>query len=305
MKLNFSKVFKHFLQIVFIALVLFILVFAELFLLITNGMYVAVIALFVGSMLIWVVNTFLIQKGAGFFAPNRTLDKKENGTDFILMMVHKVKTSLTGTKWSLKMFLDGDFGSLTLEQKEVLKKIYKKNDSTIDSLKDLLDFARVKGDIQVYNVEQCDILSMTRSIIEEYEEEIKNKKIRFVLSKPEKKLPKITASKEQIISVMQNLIDNAIKYTPAKGGVEVSLEKVDNNVEFKIEDSGIGIPKDQQKFIFNKFFRAKNTLKSRPDGTGLGLFISKKIIEAHKGKIWFESKENLGTTFYFTLPFKV
>ncbi len=101
---------------------------------------------------------------------------------------------------------------------------------------------------------------------------------------------------------IQNLIDNAIKYTPPKGEIVVSLKQIEKEVEFLVKDSGVGIPKEQQKRIFTKFFRSANVIRMETDGSGLGLFIAKNIIEVHGGKIWFESEEGKGSTFYFTLP---
>ena len=106
--------------------------------------------------------------------------------------------------------------------------------------------------------------------------------------------------------VVQNLIENAINYSPRAGKIFVSInENIDKQeIEFQIKDNGIGIPKNQQSRIFTKFFRAENAIKAEPVGSGFGLFINKNIIEAHRGKIWFESKDGEGTTFHFTIPIK-
>ena len=107
---------------------------------------------------------------------------------------------------------------------------------------------------------------------------------------------------EKIKLAVDNLLDNAIKYTKPGGRLELELSCGIKEVEFKIKDSGLGIPKSQQERVFSKFFRGENIMKVQTEGTGLGLFITKNIIEAHGGKIWFDSKEGKGTTFYFTLP---
>jgi len=139
------------------------------------------------------------------------------------------------------------------------------------------------------------------SAISLYKEEIKNKKLKIKFQKP-KNVVKVKIDAEKIKLAVDNLLDNAIKYTNSGGKLELELSCGIKEVEFKIKDSGLGIPKSQQERVFSKFFRGENIMKVQTEGTGLGLFITKNIIEAHGGKIWFDSKEGKGTTFYFTLP---
>jgi signal transduction histidine kinase len=127
------------------------------------------------------------------------------------------------------------------------------------------------------------------------------KNLKFKFKKP-KGLPKVRVDIEKISLAIQNLLENAIRYNKIGGEIELVLKKKDSEIEFSIRDTGIGIPKNQQERIFTKFFRAPNALKLETEGSGLGLFIVKNIIEAHGGRIWFESEEGKGTTFYFTLP---
>ena len=115
-------------------------------------------------------------------------------------------------------------------------------------------------------------------------------------------LPKVFGDKLWLEQVISNLLDNAIRYIEGKGEVNIRIYPRDRKVYFEIEDNGVGIPKDEQKFIFQKFFRSENVLKHQTNGSGLGLFITKKILEMMGGKIWFKSKEGQGTTFYFSLP---
>ncbi len=104
--------------------------------------------------------------------------------------------------------------------------------------------------------------------------------------------------------VIQNFLDNAIRYSPEGGKISISLNSDGKNIQFKMQDFGMGIPKNQQDKIFTKFFRGDNAVRVNTVGSGLGLFLAENIIEAHSGKIWFESEENKGTSFYFTLPIK-
>jgi signal transduction histidine kinase len=128
------------------------------------------------------------------------------------------------------------------------------------------------------------------------------RKINLVFEKTKNVLPLVEVDKEKIGLAIQNLLENAIKYTPASGNITISLEEKGESVLFKIKDDGVGIPQNQRDRIFTKFFRGSNVARMETDGTGLGLYTTKNIIEAHRGKIWFESEEGKGTTFYFTVP---
>jgi len=118
------------------------------------------------------------------------------------------------------------------------------------------------------------------------------------------KLPLIIANREYLKAILFILFDNAIKYTKPKGVITFTVKKTKpEKLLFIIEDTGIGIPTDEQKNIFSKFFRARNAVKVNPNGIGLGLFYVKMIVEKQKGKIWLRSEEGKGTKFYVTLPF--
>jgi PAS domain S-box-containing protein len=225
-------------------------------------------------------------------------------TEFVSISAHQLRTPLSAIKWTLKMFLDGDLGKLTDEQREFIEKTYDSNERMINLINDLLDVTRIEEGRFLYKPAVTDLESICQSLIDSYREEIKKKKIKFEFKKPEKKLPRVMVDVEKIRLAVQNLLDNAIRYTQPGGKVSVSLRQVGNEVEFSIRDTGVGIPKEQQERVFTKFFRGSNVIRMATEGSGLGLFITKNIIEAHGGKIWFESEEGKGTTFYFTLPIK-
>lgn len=225
-------------------------------------------------------------------------------TEFVSIAAHQLRTPLSAIKWTLKMLLDGDLGEIRGEQRDFMEKAYKSNERMINLINDLLDVTRIEEGRYIYNLVFTDFDSVVQSVIDSYKEEIKRRKVKFKFKKPEKKLPKVRIDVEKMKLAVQNLLDNAIRYTPAGGVVTISLFFAKNEIEFKIQDTGVGIPKDQQERIFTKFFRAANVMRMETEGSGLGLFITKNIIEAHGGKIWFESEEGKGTTFYFTLPVK-
>jgi len=230
----------------------------------------------------------------------KTIEKLK--TEFVSLSAHQLRTPLSAIKWTLKMLLDGDLGEITKEQKEYISKTYQSNERMIDLINDLLNVTRIEEGKYLSNPVLADFQEVVQLAISSSEDILKKKKIKFKFEKSEKDLPKVKIDIEKIGLVIQNLLTNAVLYTNTGGEIIISLKYSDNEIEFKISDSGIGIPKIQQKRVFTKFFRGSNAMKVDTGGTGLGLYISKNIIEAHNGKIWFESKEGNGTTFYFTLP---
>ena len=222
-------------------------------------------------------------------------------TEFVSIAAHQLRTPLSAIKWTLKMFMDGDFGKLTPKQREFMQKIYKSNERMIVLINDLLNVARVEEGRYIYKKSFMDIGKLCEDVVQLYNEELSRKDIKFNFIKPDV-LPGAMADPEKIRIVFRNIFENAIKYTPKGEEITVSIKNFDNELEISISDTGMGIPEKQQDRIFTKFFRGANIMRMETQGTGLGLFIAKNIVEAHKGRIWFESEENKGTTFYFTLP---
>jgi len=225
-------------------------------------------------------------------------------TEFVSLAAHQLRTPLAAIKWTLRMLLDGDLGQISKEQKEFLDKTYVSNERMINLINDLLDVARIEEGRYIYKQSLVDLGPIVQFVINSYKEEIERKKINFIFLKPKEKLPRIMVDVEKIRLALNNLFDNAIKYTPPEGKVIISLRSAKKAIEFSIKDTGVGIPKDQQERVFTKFFRAANVMRLETEGSGLGLFIVKNIIEAHQGRAWFKSEEGKGTTFYFTLPAK-
>jgi PAS domain S-box-containing protein len=223
-------------------------------------------------------------------------------TEFVSISAHQLRTPLSAIKWTLQMLLEGDLGSITEEQKEFIEKINISNERMILLINDLLNVARIEEGRYVYQTVPFDIAKVIDSVINLYKDVAKRKGINFEFLRPKEDIPKVKIDVEKMTLAITNLVDNAVKYTPKGGFVKISIKKNKGMIEFSVQDSGIGIPAGQKERVFGKFFRAANALKKETEGSGLGNFIVKNIIEAHDGKIWFESEENKGSTFYFTLP---
>jgi PAS domain S-box-containing protein len=224
-------------------------------------------------------------------------------TEFVSLAAHQLRTPLSIIKWSMSMLDKGDFGKLTKKQSSIIKNTFQNNERLISLVDDLLDVTRIEEGRYLYKVEPANIKEITLLAIESCKDEIQKRKIKIDFEDAER-MPELTVDAEKIKLVIQNFIDNAVKYSPEGGRIIIGLQIIRKNIELKVQDFGIGIPKDQQDKIFTKFFRGNNAIKVNTVGSGLGLFFSKNIIEAHGGKMWFESIENEGTSFYFSLPIK-
>ena len=216
-------------------------------------------------------------------------------TEFVSLAAHQLRTPLSAIKWTLRILLDGDLG-------DFLEKTYQSNERMISLINDLLDVTRIEEGRYLSKLTLVNIEEVINLVVNSYKDEIKRRKIKFEFKKPEEKMPQIMVDVEKMGLVVQNLLDNAVHYTRPGGEVIISLNRGAKDIEFSIKDTGTGIPEEQQERIFTKFFRGTNAIKMEAEGSGLGLFIAKNIIDAHNGKIWFESKQGEGTTFYFNIP---
>jgi len=225
-------------------------------------------------------------------------------SEFVSLTAHQLRTPLSAIKWTLKMILDGDLGKINKDQKDYLQKTYVSNERMIHLINDLLNVSRIEEGKYLYRPTFVQLDELTQSVISSYKGELERKNIELIFEKSEKSLPKVKIDVEKINLVITNFLDNAVKYTPAKGKVKICLNLINKNkeIEFSIKDSGIGIPDRDKKRLFTKFFRSENAVRMETDGSGLGLFITKNIIEAHGGRVWFESNDGKGSTFYFSLP---
>lgn len=229
----------------------------------------------------------------------------EAKSEFISIASHQLRTPLTAIKGYISMILDGDYGKIPEEAKKPLEGVFKSNERLIKLVNDLLNLSRIEsGRIKLEKTESS-LEEIIKSVIEELKIEADKKGIYLKFEKPKEEIPKLFLDADKIRNVILNIIDNSIRYTE-KGGVTAKLERVDSKfVRVIISDTGAGITKDEISKIFQSFSRAAAGTKFYTEGAGLGLYIARKFVELHGGKIWVESAgRGKGSTFYIELPVK-
>lgn len=221
-------------------------------------------------------------------------------TEFVSLASHQLRTPLTAIKWGLEILVN-ESENLTPRQKTYLNDIDSSNERMIDLVNSLLNISRIESGRIMINPVPTNIVKLANDVIGKLKMEIAKKGITLVLNIADN-IPEINLDYNLIFNVYQNLISNAVSYSPSGSKVVFSIEVKDGEILSSVKDSGIGIPEDEKKHIFEKFYRASNAKQVRPDGSGLGLYIVKSIVESSGGKMWFESVADQGTTFFFTLP---
>lgn len=222
-------------------------------------------------------------------------------TEFINIVSHQLRTPLVNLKYSLSSLMHNTTAKFSPEQLEYLNIFKENNQRMIDLLKNLLTLVKIETKELSLKKEEVSLTEITKKVILNLKSQLENSNIVITL-KTQKNLPKILGDLYWIEQIIKNLLDNAIRYSLQGGEIKVRVYFKDKKVHLEIQDTGVGIPIEEQKYIFQKFFRSENILKYQTKGTGLSLYISKKILNLMKGRVWFRSKENKGTTFYIVLP---
>ena len=227
------------------------------------------------------------------------LDEAKN--EFISMASHQLRTPLTSIKGYLDMLLQGDLGPVRPTQKAVLREAFSSSERMVQLINDFLSISRLQTGTFTMNRQLASLSDIVRSEVALLKVVAKQRNI--VLSVHiDEDVPTLDIDAEKLRQVVMNMIDNAIFYSKERTTVNVSLCCNTQEGVFTVEDQGIGVPKAEQSGVFGKFFRASNARKRRPDGTGVGLFLARKVVLEHGGSMIFTSKENKGSTFGFRLP---
>jgi signal transduction histidine kinase len=231
----------------------------------------------------------------------KELDQQKS--EFVSLASHQLRGPLTAIKGYASLLLEGDFGTLTTEVKDAVDKIYKSSNALAVLVGDYLDVSRIEQGRMKYDFSIFNLKELVASIISELKPSIESAKLEFTYDFNNNDTYIINADQGKIKQVISNIIDNSIKYTP-KGWIHVKIEKnkLKKKLTVTIKDSGVGIRAEVLPNLFEKFTRAPDASKTNIMGTGLGLYVAKKIIEAHKGRIWAESPgENKGSSFIIEL----
>lgn len=224
-------------------------------------------------------------------------------SDFISTVSHQLRTPLSAMKWFVEILLDEDAGKLKNEQIDIIKEIKISNQNMINFVNQMLSVSRIENEDFAINPEAINLEDSINEFIDEILPITKEKKQKLVFKGIEDKSLEIKIDKNLLRNIIHNLLVNASRYTPDNGEISLNVKKRDkDNLLFVVKDNGIGIPKKDYGKLFKKFSRAENAIKYEASGSGLGLYIIKSILDLIGGKIWFESQENKGTAFFFTLP---
>jgi signal transduction histidine kinase len=230
----------------------------------------------------------------------RAIDARKS--EFISVAAHQLRTPLAGIRWALGMLARGEAGALSADQRKLIEQSESATAKLIAIVGDMLSTEFVKTGGTRYAAGPVALAELVEETLFSLADRIKSRRI-AVRNHATDRNVRALADRTAISQVVLNLIDNATKYTREGGEVRISLRRAgEGQIEFGVEDTGIGIPEDEQRHVFERFFRASNAVRERADGSGLGLTIVKSIVEAHGGTIGFTSRAGEGTSFQVRLP---
>lgn len=227
---------------------------------------------------------------------------EEMKLDFVSMAAHELRTPLTAIRGYTSLLLSEIGEQLDQQHKEDLHRLSTSAINLANLIDNLLHVSRIEQGTFKVSIAPTDIVSIVREAIKEFEEQVSSKSQTLEFVEPQGILPKVMADHSSIAQVLINLISNAVSYTKPGGKITVSINKKGKSIAVSVSDTGIGIPREALPKLFTKFFRVSGPLEEGSKGTGLGLFISKSIVEMNRGDIWVESELGKGSTFTFTLP---
>lgn len=224
-------------------------------------------------------------------------------SEFINIVSHQLRFPITNIKWVAEFLISPDIEMSPEKKDEYFKQLKDNISLMVELVDDLLIISKIEEGLFPINKKEASLAEIVANLVNGAIPYAKASGLELKFNDPKNPLTGIFDG-SMIKLVVENLIDNAIRYTKKGGKIEIWIQKSRDNFVFKIKDQGVGIPFSDQGYIFQKFFRSSNALKEQTKGSGLGLYIAKLIISKSGGKIWFDSEEGHGTTFYFSIPIK-
>jgi len=231
----------------------------------------------------------------------REIKLLKSKTEFIATASHQLRTPATATHWAIEELSKQ---KMSEEQKPIIETALGAVTKLMKTINDMLDVSKIEEGEFGYQFDNVEFITFIEDIIRDIEPLAKQFNVKIYLEKPAEQSIALSLDRQKISMVVSNLIDNAIKYNVANGEVIVEIERLKDEpyLEVSVKDTGVGVPEEDIKKLFTKFFRSVNAVKFATEGSGLGLYIAKNIINRHGGKIWAESEINRGSIFHFTLP---
>jgi signal transduction histidine kinase len=227
------------------------------------------------------------------------LDKAKD--EFVSMASHQLRTPLTSVKGYISMVIEGDAGKISDTQKQLLTEAFNSSERMVRLIGDFLNVSRLQTGKFIIDAHPTDLAKVIEQELDGLGTNARSRNLTFSYTPP-KNLPLLNIDEGKIRQVIMNFSDNAMYYSKEGSAIKVALNVDGPDVVFSVKDTGIGVPKNEQAQLFGKFYRASNARKQRPDGTGVGLFLAKKVIDAQGGSVEFSSDEGKGSTFGFRLP---
>lgn len=227
----------------------------------------------------------------------------ESKDEFISMASHQLRTPLTTVKGYISMVLDGDVGKITPAQRKVLEEAFSSSQRMVYLIGDFLNVSRLQTGKFELELRSVDLAEIVAQEVRQMEDGARSRRMTLDYQRPTD-IPPMLLDENKIRQVIMNFIDNAVYYSKPGDNIQITLSQYNKFVTMKVVDHGIGVPASERHRLFAKFYRASNAKKERPDGTGIGLFMARKVITAHEGSVIFETAEDKGSTFGFRLPLR-
>lgn len=230
------------------------------------------------------------------------LSEKPKMSERISVVAHQLKNPLSVLKGYLEILITEDYGKINEKQKEYLKDALENVKRMKRIIGYLLDVSRIEEGEYRMNLKPVDLKKITSEVTKEFSDWARASNCKILFKEP-KKISLVLTDPLKIRHTIENLISNALKLkSTGLGIIKISLKQKGKEILFSCKDNGIGIPRQDFKKVFTKFYRSEESIEADPSGTGLGLYIDKATIESSGGKIWFRKNKGPGMTFYFTIP---